>query len=54
MTAALHRPEDVAHLRELRRIMELEVERELTVTPGIRGPSSGRGRRVEPERGLER
>jgi hypothetical protein len=59
MAAALHRDQDVVRLPELRRIMELEVDRELTVTPPVRGPSSvSRARadreRVERERQLER
>ena len=55
MAAALHRDRDVARLPELRRIMELEVDRELAVAPAIRGPSFGsRSRRLERERQLER
>lgn len=44
MAAALHRPQDVERLRELRRIMELEVERGLTVPPPVRTPSADRRR----------
>jgi hypothetical protein len=58
MAAALHRPQDVERLRELRRIMELEVERGLTVPPPAPTPSADR-RRVTARtharsRGLER
>lgn len=50
MAAALHRPQDIARLPELRRIMELEVDREQTISPPVepslrtasRGPRRGR------------
>lgn len=54
MAAALHREQDVARLRELRRIMELEVERELTVTPVIRASGANLRRVAERDRGRER
>jgi hypothetical protein len=53
MAAALHREQDVARLPELRRVMELEADRELTLTSETRGLSSAvqRLRRLERERG---
>lgn len=55
MAAALHRDQDVARLPELRRIMELEVDRELAVAPAIGGPSSSsRSQKRRRERQLER
>ena len=55
MAAALHRDQDIARLRELRRIMELEVRRELTVSAPVRTPSPlGRARGRASERRLER
>jgi hypothetical protein len=65
MAAALHRDQDVARLPELRRIMELEVDREAVIAPAqIRGPAQLRGpwrsptrisdREPERDRGLER
>lgn len=41
MAAALHRDQDVERLPELRRIMELEVDRQQTIGPpaAVRGPS---------------
>jgi hypothetical protein len=61
MTAALHREQDAARLRELRRIVELEVEREPVALPELRSPSEvTRGPRQlaryreREERGLER
>jgi hypothetical protein len=59
MAAALHRQQDVAPLRQLRRIMELEVEREPAIrAPSVRGPSLTHGLGFEydreQERGLER
>jgi hypothetical protein len=49
MAAALHRPQDVARLPELRRIMELEVDREQTIRSPVasaaRVPSRGAPRR---------
>jgi hypothetical protein len=50
MAAALHRPHDIARLPDLRRIMELEVDREQTISPPVepslrtasRGPRRGR------------
>ncbi len=55
MAAALHRDQDVARLPELRRIMELEVDRELAVAPAIGGPSSSsRSHKRRRERQLER
>jgi hypothetical protein len=53
MAAALHRDKDVARLPELRRIMELEVDRELTLAPPIRAPART-GQRSERGHGLER
>jgi hypothetical protein len=56
MAAALHREQDVKRLPELRRIMELEADRELTLAPPTVTPSRGlqsgrraaiRGRRAE-------
>ena len=55
MSAALHREQDVARLPELRRIVELEVERELMpAPPEIRGPSWDRQRAAQHERGRDR
>ena len=56
MAAALHREQDLAHLRGLRRIMELEVEREAVGAPPVRSPSLAKERGLERghERGLER
>jgi hypothetical protein len=51
LAAALHRDQDVARLSELRRIMELEVDRSLVVTPPA---PSGRVRRPEQGRRLTR
>jgi hypothetical protein len=54
MAAALHRPQDIERLPELRRIMELEVDREQTIgapaKPSVSGASRSphRGRRVAP------
>ena len=58
MAAALYRAQDVERLRELRRIMELESERGLTVPPRVGTLSADRRRatarsRARP-RGLER
>lgn len=53
MAAALHREQDIARLAQLRRVMELEVDRQLTVTAQIRGPSSAsieRLRKLDRER----
>lgn len=53
MSAALHRDQDLERLPELRRIVELEVERELMpAPPEIRGP--GWDRRLAAERERER
>lgn len=54
MAAALNREEDVARLPELRRIMELEVDREAILTPPVRGPGWVGRRTVERERETER
>jgi hypothetical protein len=53
LAAALHRDQDIARLPELRRVMELEVDRQLTATPQIRGPSTAsleRLRKLDHER----
>jgi hypothetical protein len=53
MAAALHREEDITRLPELRRIMELEVDREAILTAPTRAPAqvsrraAGRDRRIE-------
>ncbi len=51
MAAALHRDRDVARLPELRRIMELEADREQTLAPTVASPSlrADRSRRLERE-----
>lgn len=50
MAAALERDQDVARLPELRRIMELEVDRQQTIAPpAVRGPT-----RRAPTRGRDR
>jgi hypothetical protein len=54
MAAALHRDQDVARLPELRRIMELEVDRKLTLPSPIRAPAHTAHRGAERARGLER
>lgn len=55
MSAALHRDQDIARLRELRRVMELEVQREPVITaPSVRGPSLSYGLGLQDERGHER
>lgn len=62
MTAALHREHDIERLRELRRIMELEVEREPAAPLEVRSPSEvtrgprewARLRERDHERGMER
>lgn len=56
MAAALHRAPDLAHLRGLRRIIELEVEREAVGAPPVRSPSLAQERALGRghERGLER
>ncbi|MGI8430074.1 MAG: hypothetical protein ACR2OB_12420 [Solirubrobacteraceae bacterium] len=55
MAAALHRDQDVARLPELRRIMELEADREQTLapaaSPSLRTGMSLRLGREGPERG---
>jgi hypothetical protein len=52
MAAALHRDQDIARLPELRRIMQLEVDREQTISPPApkptRAPSSRAPRRRSP------
>lgn len=48
MAAALHRQRDLERLRELRRIMELEVERELIGAPPVRAPSAELGQGPTP------
>jgi hypothetical protein len=54
LAAALHREQDVARLPELRRIMELEADRQLTITPPTRGPTAvDRLRKLDRQR-LER
>jgi hypothetical protein len=51
MAAALHRDQDVERLPELRRIMELEVDREAVIAPAqVRGPTQLRGRWRSPTR----
>jgi hypothetical protein len=57
MAAALQRDEDIRRLPELRRIMELEVDRALTFTPPpepVRSGPSLRRERDELDRGIER
>lgn len=54
MAAALHRDQDVALLPELRRIMELEVDRELALAPPIRRLERTSRLSAERERRLER
>jgi hypothetical protein len=62
MTAALRREQDIGRLRELRRIMELEVEREPLAPLGVQSPSEvtrgprewARLRERDHERGIER
>lgn len=54
MAAALHREQDVTRLSELRRIMELEVDRELTLTPPGRSTASRAGLRGERGPRLQR
>jgi hypothetical protein len=61
MAAALHRNEDVARLPQLRRVMELEANRELTLTPEVTSPSVSLQRlrqrdreRLEQSRPLQR
>jgi|GEM_PF-1571564 len=54
MAAALRRDEDVARLPELRRIMELEVDREAILAAPVRGPARASARAAERERGIER
>ncbi|MGI8428873.1 MAG: hypothetical protein ACR2OB_06120 [Solirubrobacteraceae bacterium] len=51
MAAALHRGQDVARLPELRRIMELETDREQTLAPTVASPPlrADRSRRLERE-----
>jgi hypothetical protein len=44
MAAALHRPQDIGRLPELRRIMELEVDREQTIDPPSRAGPATRSR----------
>lgn len=52
MAAALHREQDIARLPELRRIMQLEVDREQTISPparkATRAPSPRTPRRRSP------
>lgn len=48
MAAALHPQKDPDRLRELRRIMELEVERELIGPPPVRAPEAELGPGPEP------
>jgi hypothetical protein len=64
MAAALHRDQDLERLRDLRRIMELEVQREPATASPFTSPSEVtrsprewarlRGRDRERERGMER
>jgi hypothetical protein len=54
MAAALHRDQDVARLSELRRIMELEVDREPMLVPPARRPARTSERSAKRERRLER
>ena len=57
MAAALQREEDIRRLPELRRIMELEADRAITLTPPpepVRSGPSWRRERDELDRGLER
>ena len=54
MAAALHRPQNLARLPELRRIMELEVDREQTIrspvasTARLASLGARRGPRIAP------
>jgi hypothetical protein len=50
MAAAVHREQDIARLPELRRVMELEANRELTVASEIKGPSTAAIRRLREDR----
>jgi len=50
LAAALHRDQDIARLPELRRVMEFEVDRQLTVTPQVRGPSTASLERLKLDR----
>jgi hypothetical protein len=57
MAAALHRDEDIARLPELRRIMELEVDRQQTIAPPqpvVRGPVRHAHTLDQDRQGLER
>jgi hypothetical protein len=57
MAAALHREEDIARLPELRRIMELEVDRRQTIAPpqpAVRGPVRHAHTLDQDRAGLER
>ena len=62
MTAALRREQDIERLGELRRIMELEVEREPVTPLEVQSPSEvtrgprewARLRERDRERGMER
>jgi hypothetical protein len=54
MAAALHRDEDIARLAELRRIMELEVDREAIITSPVRRLAPTSRRAAKRELGLER
>jgi hypothetical protein len=50
LAAALHRDQDIARLPQLRRVMELEANRELILSPETRGPSSAAIRRLRKDR----
>ena len=54
LAAALSREDDVARLPELRRIMELEADREAILATPIRGPGRTTRRTLERGRGIER
>jgi hypothetical protein len=51
MAAALHRPQDIARLPELRRIMKLEVDREQTIARPARRETAARSSATHARRG---
>lgn len=51
MAAALHRPQDIERLPELRRIMELEVDRQQTLGPPAQGNLTRRSGAARVHRG---
>jgi hypothetical protein len=50
MADALHRDQDLKHLPELQRIMELELDRQYTIPATARGPTASTTPQIGPIR----